>query len=36
MVRPLGMPRRLEYVAGFSVLVWNLILYAIIWLARGA
>ncbi len=36
MVRPLGMPRRLEYVAGFSVLVWNLILYAIIWWARGA
>jgi hypothetical protein len=36
MVRPLGMPRRLEYVAGFSVLVWNLMLYAFIFWAHSA
>jgi Protein of Unknown function (DUF2784) len=35
MVRPLGMPRRLEYVAGFSVLAWNVFLYGLIWRARG-
>ncbi|MEQ8859970.1 MAG: DUF2784 domain-containing protein [Pseudomonadales bacterium] len=27
LVRPLGMPRRLELVAGISVLVWNGLLY---------
>ena len=36
LLRPLGMPRRLEYVAGISVLVGNLILYAIIWWVHGA
>ena len=36
IVRPLGMPRRLEYVAGFSVLVWNLMLYALIFWTHGA
>lgn len=35
LVRPLGMPRRLEYVAGVSVLVWNVVLYAIIWWVHG-
>jgi len=28
LVRPLGMPRRLELVAGVSVLLWNLAVYA--------
>ena len=36
MLRPLGMPRRLEYVAGISVLAWNLILYGLIWWVPGA
>lgn len=31
VLRPLGMPRRLELVAGVSVLGWNLVLYGIIW-----
>lgn len=31
LVRPLGMPRRLELVAGISVVVWNLIVYGLIW-----
>ena len=36
MVRPLGMPRRLELVAGVSILVWNLCLYGIIgWTRNG-
>ena len=30
LVRPLGMPRRLELVAGISVVVWNLVVYAIV------
>lgn len=30
LVRPLGMPRRMEIVAGVSVLVWNMIVYGII------
>lgn len=28
LVRPLGMPRRMELVAGVSVLVWNALVYA--------
>lgn len=32
LVRPLGMPRRMELVAGVSVLVWNLFVYAIVFL----
>lgn len=32
LVRPLGMPRRMELVAGVSVIVWNLIVYGIIFL----
>ena len=32
LVRPLGMPRKMELIAGVSVLVWNLILYgAMLW-----
>ena len=30
LVRPLGMPRRMEWIAGISVLVWNVIVYAIV------
>jgi len=33
LVRPLGMPRRLELVAGVSVVIWNLVVYAIVWYA---
>jgi hypothetical protein len=31
LVRPLGMPRRLELVAGVSIVVWNLLVYGAIW-----
>ena len=31
VVRPLGMPRRMELIAGVAVLVWNVIVYAIVW-----
>ena len=31
VVRPLGMPRRMELIAGFSVLLWNLIVYLLLW-----
>ena len=27
LVRPLGMPRRLELVAGISIVVWNVLVY---------
>jgi hypothetical protein len=30
LVRPLGMPRRLELVAGVSVVVWNVLVYAFV------
>ncbi len=30
-LRPLGMPRRLELVAGFSIVLLNAFLYSIIW-----
>ena len=30
LVRPLGMPRRMEWIAGVSILVWNVIVYAIV------
>jgi len=30
-LRPLGMPRRLELVAGISIVVWNALLYGVIW-----
>ena len=30
MVRPLGMPRRMELIAGVSIVVWNIIVYRII------
>lgn len=36
LVRPLGMPRRMELVAGVSVVAWNVIVYAIVyWNAFG-
>ena len=35
LVRPLGMPRHLELVAGVSVLVWNVLVYAAIYLLIG-
>ncbi|MDX1486612.1 MAG: DUF2784 domain-containing protein, partial [Acidiferrobacterales bacterium] len=31
LVRPLGMPRELELVAGISIVVWNTCVYAAIW-----
>ena len=35
VVYPRGMPRRLELVAGVSVVAWNVLVYAVvIWLAR--
>lgn len=30
LVRPLGMPRRMELVAGVSIVVWNAVVYAIV------
>jgi len=37
LVRPLGMPRRMELIAGVSVVVWNAIAYATIyWWANHA
>lgn len=30
LVRPLGMPRRMELVAGVSIIVWNLVVYGVI------
>jgi len=36
-LRPLGMPHRMQLVAGISIVVWNALLYAIIlWWNRGA
>jgi hypothetical protein len=34
IVRPLGMPRRMELVAGISVVVWNIIVYGIVYSMR--
>ena len=31
IVYPGGMPRRFELVAGFSIVAWNLVVYAILW-----
>jgi hypothetical protein len=31
MVYPRGMPRRLELVAGVSIVIWNLMVYAALW-----
>ena len=37
LVRPLGMPRSMELVAGVSVVVWNVIVYGIVlWSGCGA
>jgi hypothetical protein len=30
LVYPGGMPRRLELIAGFSVLIWNIFVYALV------
>jgi hypothetical protein len=35
LVYPLGMPRRMELIAGISIVVWNLIVYAAIWALLG-
>jgi hypothetical protein len=36
LVRPLGMPRRMELVAGLSIIAWNAAVYAIVfWLRKG-
>jgi hypothetical protein len=32
LVRPLGMPRRLELVAGLSIVLWNALVYFIVFL----
>ena len=32
LVRPLGMPRRMELIAGISVLLWNTVVYLIVFL----
>jgi len=31
VVYPRGMPRRLELVAGVSIVLWNLVVYAALW-----
>jgi len=37
LVRPLGMPRRMELAAGISILTWNIAVYAAIaWLRQSA
>jgi len=37
LVRPLGMPRRLELVAGISIVLWNAVVYGIVfWTGHGA
>ena len=37
LVRPLGMPRRMELVAGITVAVWNVMVYGIVlWTGNGA
>lgn len=37
LVRPLGMPRRVELVAGVSIVVWNVIVYGVVfWRVNGA
>ena len=38
IVYPRGMPRRLELVAGFSIAIWNGVLYGCIywWISRGS
>ncbi|NJN46380.1 MAG: DUF2784 domain-containing protein [Candidatus Competibacteraceae bacterium] len=30
LVRPLGMPRRMELIAGVSIIMWNLLVYGFI------
>jgi hypothetical protein len=36
LVRPLGMPRRMELIAGLSVVLWNVIVYGIVlWSGNG-
>lgn len=31
LVRPLGMPRRMELIAGVSILAWNAVVYGVVW-----
>ena len=35
LVYPQGMPRRLEWIAGFAVVIWNVVVYAAILLFAG-
>jgi hypothetical protein len=32
LVRPLGMPRKMELIAGISIVVWNVVVYGIVFL----
>lgn len=32
LVKPLGMPRKVELIAGYSIVGWNLLLYALLYL----
>ncbi len=32
LVRPLGMPRHMELIAGISIIVWNIFVYGIVFL----
>jgi hypothetical protein len=32
LVRPLGMPRKMELIAGTSIVVWNVVVYGIVFL----
>jgi hypothetical protein len=34
LVRPLGMPRRMEWIAGVSIVMWNIVVYAVVYLVR--
>lgn len=35
LVYPGGMPRRMELIAGYSVLIWNALVYALVVVQRG-
>ncbi|MCB1671102.1 MAG: DUF2784 domain-containing protein [Pseudomonadales bacterium] len=34
LVRPLGMPIKLELIAGYSIVAWNLLVYSVLWAIR--
>jgi hypothetical protein len=31
LVYPKGMPRRLELIAGVTIVVWNVVVYGVVW-----